>query len=174
MTGVICVQSLAIHRDQKEINSLLCNIDMMAGTIDGLNAENKMLQEIPPVEVEHTVYVYDPKPEFTFTDEELLMMAGVVHAEAGNQDLLGRRLVADVILNRIENNRFPNTVKGVIYQNGQFSRPATKIDNEDMQAVIMECQKRIDTNVLWFRTRRYHNIGDPIYQHGAHYFSGAL
>jgi hypothetical protein len=172
--GIICAESLAIHRDQTQINSLLCNIDVMAGTIDHLNAENKALQEIPPVEVEHTVYVYDPQPEFTFTEEEMMIMAGVVHAEAGNQDLLGRRLVADVILNRIENARFPDTVYGVIYQSGQFSRPATKIDNEDMQAVMMECQKRVDTNVLWFRTKQYHKIGDPIYQHGAHYFSGEI
>ena len=45
----------------------------------------------------------------------------IVHAEANNQDLTGKKLVADVVLNRVHDPRFPNTIEGVIFQPYQFS-----------------------------------------------------
>ena len=109
--------------------------------------------------------------EFTLTEEEMELLAKLVHAEAGNQDQVGKRLVVDVVLNRMLDKSFPSTVGGVIYQSGQFTRPATFYTESDMQAVIDECEKRIDTEILWFRTGNYHNVGVPAYLHGAHYFS---
>lgn len=128
--------------------------------------------EIIEVEVEkEKIVTVTIEPEFRFTDEEMELMAGVVHAEAGNQDMIGRRLVADVILNRVVNPDFPNTVSEVVYQQNQFAAPMN-YTMEDMSAVELECQKRIDSDVLWFRTGHYHDCGEALYQHGAHYFSG--
>lgn len=45
----------------------------------------------------------------------------IVEAEAGDQDLRGRRLVANVILNRVKSKQFPNTVKKVVFAPRQFS-----------------------------------------------------
>lgn len=45
----------------------------------------------------------------------------IVEAEAGDQDLRGRRLVANVVLNRVKSRKFPNTVKGVVFAHRQFS-----------------------------------------------------
>lgn len=45
----------------------------------------------------------------------------IVEAEAGDQNLKGRLLVANVILNRVKSKKFPNTVKGVVFAHGQFS-----------------------------------------------------
>lgn len=118
-----------------------------------------------------TVIIREQKPDFELTDEEMALLARIVHAEAGNQDQVGKRLVVDVILNRVEDEAFPNTVGGVIYQSGQFTAPAGYYTESDMQAVIEECERRIDKEILWFRTGTYHNIGVPAYQHGAHYFS---
>ena len=109
--------------------------------------------------------------EFTLDEDEMELLAKLVHAEAGNQDQVGKRLVVDVVLNRMMDSSFPDTIGGVIYQSGQFTRPATFYTESDMQAVIEECQRRIDTEILWFRTGTYHNVGTPAYQHGAHYFS---
>lgn len=47
---------------------------------------------------------------------EMAMLAQLVQAEAGNQDLTGKRLVADVVLNRVESEQFPNTIREVIFQ----------------------------------------------------------
>lgn len=109
--------------------------------------------------------------EFTLTPDEMELLARIVHAEAGNQDMVGKRLVVDVVLNRMVDSKFPNTIGGVIYQIGQFTKPSATYTDSDMEAVILECERRIDTEILWFRTGSYHNVGTPAYQHGAHYFS---
>lgn len=53
--------------------------------------------------------------------EERTILERIVEAEAGDQDLKGRILVANVILNRVKSKRFPNTVKGVVFAHNQFS-----------------------------------------------------
>lgn len=42
-------------------------------------------------------------------------------AEAEGEAEYGKALVMNVIFNRVESNKFPNTVTGVIYQPGQFA-----------------------------------------------------
>lgn len=66
---------------------------------------------------------------------------------------------------------FLNDISGVVYQPNQFASP-TEYTMDDMAAVELECQKRIDTDVLWFRTGYFHSHGTALYQHRAHYFSG--
>lgn len=53
------------------------------------------------------------------TDAELLMK--VAMAEGGNQGEDGQWLIMSVILNRVESEEFPNTIKEVVYQDHQFS-----------------------------------------------------
>lgn len=52
---------------------------------------------------------------------EMDMIAKIVESEDGNQDLIGRRLVAAVVMNRVDDPRFPGTVAEVICQPGQFA-----------------------------------------------------
>lgn len=113
----------------------------------------------------------EPQPETLMTDADKELLAQVVHAEAGNQDDIGRRLVADVVLNRMDSSRFPDTVEEVISQDNQF-KTGLKYTDADMDAVEAELQSRLDHNVIWFRTGSYHKIGNQLYQHGDHYFSG--
>ncbi len=52
----------------------------------------------------------------TLSDEDYEALCRIVHCEAGNQDAVGKILVANVILNRVDNERFPNSVKEVVFQ----------------------------------------------------------
>lgn len=45
----------------------------------------------------------------------------IVQAEAADEPLEGKILVANVVLNRVLSGRFPNSVTGVVFQEGQFS-----------------------------------------------------
>lgn len=45
----------------------------------------------------------------------------IVEAEAGNQTIRGRQMVANVILNRVQSKKFPDTVKEVVFAHRQFS-----------------------------------------------------
>lgn len=106
----------------------------------------------------------------TYDDYEIALMAKVVRAEAGNQDDVGKRLVVDCILNRLDSDNFPNTIKGVIEQKNQFeSYPWYTQD--DWDAVADEIVDRTDDEIVFFRTDRYSTHGEPAYQYGDHYFS---
>ncbi len=56
---------------------------------------------------------------FVSADYELL--ARIISAEARGESYLGQVAVGAVVLNRVEHPSFPDTVSGVVYQNGAFS-----------------------------------------------------
>jgi len=75
------------------------------------------------------------------TEEEYNILLHIVAAEAGGCDVYGQILVANVIFNRVNNNRFPDTIEEVVFQKNQFS-PATsgtlwgvKITDRTVEAV---------------------------------------
>lgn len=47
---------------------------------------------------------------------ELDSLQRIVESEAGNEDIMGRILVANVVLNRYHSELFPNTIEGVVTQ----------------------------------------------------------
>lgn len=66
----------------------------------------------------------EPEVEPTYTEEELFYMAAAIYNEAGS-DLCSddtRRLVGYVILNRVNDSRFPDSIKGVLEQKRQYGR----------------------------------------------------
>lgn len=56
---------------------------------------------------------------YSSADYELL--ARIISAEARGEEYIGQVAVGAVVLNRIEHPSFPDTVTGVVYQNGAFS-----------------------------------------------------
>lgn len=112
---------------------------------------------------------------------EMEMLAQLVQAEAGNQDLTGKRLVADVVLNRVESEKFPNTIEEVIFQKNPvqfgvtvdeaFEKAKSEISEECFEAVRMEWERdtRLYKEVLYFNT--VHENGKNPFKHGDHWFS---
>jgi N-acetylmuramoyl-L-alanine amidase len=74
------------------------------------------------------------------TASEKDLLARLVRAEAESEPYSGKVAVATVVLNRVDNETFPNNIHDVIYQSGQFSpvsngqinKPA---DSESVRAV---------------------------------------
>lgn len=56
-----------------------------------------------------------------YSDEDIRILTTTVFHEAGHTTEQLRQYVAQVVLNRVEDSRFPDTVKGVITQPGQCS-----------------------------------------------------
>ncbi len=54
-------------------------------------------------------------------DEEYEVLTRIVEAEASGEGLEGKRLVANVIINRMKCEKFPDTITGVVFQKNQFS-----------------------------------------------------
>ncbi|MFT9599125.1 cell wall hydrolase [Mesobacillus sp.] len=85
-------------------------------------------------------------------EEEVRLLARLVHAEAKGEPYEGKVAVAEVVLNRVEHEQFPDTVKEVIYQrnafqpvqNGAINKPAGE---EAIKAVedALENENNIDS-----------------------------
>ena len=58
------------------------------------------------------------------SEEDLELLAKIIHVEAGHEGIEGRIAVGNVVLNRVNDSRFPDTIRDVIYQPNQFP-PAT-------------------------------------------------
>ena len=58
---------------------------------------------------------------YSTSDEETLILAALIQAEAANQGDAGRLAVGSVVMNRVASSKFPNTVSGVVYASGQFA-----------------------------------------------------
>lgn len=67
-----------------------------------------------------------PAPK-TYAQSDLDLLARVVYAEAGSDWCSDEMqlLVANVVINRMHDSRFPNTLRGVIYQRGQYQSAHT-------------------------------------------------
>lgn len=108
---------------------------------------------------------------------ELELLACCVEAEAGNQGLVGKQMVAAVILNRVDSPRFPNTITEVItaphqftvYGNGMMAN--TVPSEETYEAVRLELETRAYPDIAYFRTGCYPSSGTPWGVYKAHYFS---
>lgn len=60
---------------------------------------------------------YDYK---NFNAEEMEILASIINAEARGESYQGKVAVGAVIINRVYHPSFPNTIKDVVYQSGQF------------------------------------------------------
>ncbi|WP_322172976.1 cell wall hydrolase [Acutalibacter caecimuris] len=62
------------------------------------------------------------KPKPTYTEEDLDLLARIINAEAGCDWMPDwvQRMVGSVVLNRVNSVHFPNTIRDVIYQPGQY------------------------------------------------------
>lgn len=58
-----------------------------------------------------------------WSDEELELLARLIYCEAGSDEISDehQQLVAQVVINRVNDDRFPNTISEVIYQKGQYA-----------------------------------------------------
>lgn len=61
------------------------------------------------------------KAKKKYTASELRYMTAIIYCEARGESYQGKKAVGIVVMNRVRSNQFPNSVKKVIYQSGQFS-----------------------------------------------------
>lgn len=57
--------------------------------------------------------------------DEVLLLAALIQAEAGNQPYEGQLAVGAVVMNRVKSGAYPNSIQGVISAPGQFGPAAT-------------------------------------------------
>ena len=134
----------------------------------------------PVIEIKELTYTEDPTEEEIEEEirfDEMGLIAQLVMAEAGNQDLTGKRYVVDVVLNRVDSDDFPNTVEEVIFQenqfsvieNGAFDEAGWTITEECYEAVKLEYEERLNYDILYF-SRGPSKYASNHFKHQDHWF----
>ena len=75
--------------------------------------------------------------EVTYTKAQVRLLASLIYCESSNQPYAGKLAVGIVVMNRVRSGKYPDTLKGVIYQryqfgparNGSLARALEKYDN---------------------------------------------
>ena len=114
------------------------------------------------------------------SDRELL--AAIIYCEAGNQSHTGKVAVGNVVMNRVNSAKFPNSISSVVYQRGQFSPAGSGWLNRVLKrgSVPADCYAAADEALagskpvggsVFFMRRELHSSGTII---GAHCFWGMM
>lgn len=111
--------------------------------------------------------------------EEYLEFSRLIEAEASSEDLYGKSLVADVVVNRVYSDIFPNTLSEVINDPGQFDPVENKYINYAVPTHDAKCAAMRALNgeggslgALYFQKSAAEQWGDKVFllRYGNHSF----
>ena len=92
-------------------------VEKTAEDIPDVHTQLVPIENINPAVEEDT----DSSMSRDWDAEESYLLAKIAMAEAEGEDIEGKAHVIMVVLNRVADNRFPNTIHDVIYQKNQFT-----------------------------------------------------
>jgi len=110
--------------------------------------------------------------------EDEILLARLIYAEASATNEEDMYAVGTVVMNRVESDRFPNTLEGVIYQKGQyactFNGGSKKFNSEvpdrvkEIAREILEGKRTLPENVIF---QAQFKQGKGVYKKiGVHYY----
>lgn len=134
-----------------------------------------------------TIEPENPYPKFSYSKdwgaEDSYLLAKIAMAEAEGESIQGKTLVILVVLNRVHNEDFPNTIQDVIFEenqftpviNGRFNKVEPDTDCWEAVQVVMEAQYDYSGGALYFEScddaDNWHSRNlDFLYQCGNHKF----
>ena len=155
-------------------------IKTAAQAIDNAETQKEEAPKEKTIEISgDTAYVY-MGDDLLYSYDSYELLCACTEAEAADEPYDGKRMVVDVILNRVDTKGFPDTVYGVItqpyrftsYWNGAISwREEIGIQNETREAVKQEISERGYPGLYYFQEGGYSVYGTPWKAVGNHYFS---
>ena len=143
-------------------------------------------RRIEVLSCQRDLWVYD------IADKDYEILLKIVEAEAGGEDETGKLLVANVVLNRVESSKFPDTVEEVVFQNEGGCYQFSPIENGRYESVCVSEEtyvavdralkgEDLSKGALYFVSEKYadpeslkwfHTKLTLLYSHGGHNFYG--
>lgn len=114
------------------VMAAVVRIVAMAGTersckeeIESVTEELPVLKEESPVQQIQQAEIEEAEapqePLYAWTEENEYMLMKIAMAEMESESIESKALVIRIVLNRVESDSFPNTIKEVLYQKNQFT-----------------------------------------------------
>ena len=110
--GWICID---YNGDDGYVSADYVNLDFLIDTGETI-AEIKAREEAEREAKRHVNY-----GEYTTDADTLLLLAALIHCEAGGEPYEGQVAVGAVVMNRVRSPAYPDSIHGVIYASGQFT-----------------------------------------------------
>ena len=172
------------------------------GTLDYEKEENgQALEEndlaeptlqVRMLEREDSAAAVSDSTQLSISGADYQVLLKIVEAEAGSEDLNGRILVANVVLNRVKSELFPDCVTDVVYQhsNGVYQFSPVKNGTIDTVSISEETKQAVELaldgmdlskGALYFAARNAANEKNMrwfdthlvrLFAHGGHEFFG--
>lgn len=97
---------------------IICEINTQDNAVEINEAPpiNRLSEALDATETAQTVY-----GGITLTQEETDLLRAILALESQGEGLTGQKAVVEVIFNRILSDKWPDDLKSVIYQRGQFA-----------------------------------------------------
>ena len=120
------------------------------GTVKGLKSGSSVIT-VKSV-ADNSIYaMINVKVKNRYTKSQLRLLSSIIYSEAGGENYAGKKAVGIVVMNRVRSKQFPNTVKKVIYQRGQFgpatngslNRSLTLYDNGRLNSKCIKAAKEV-------------------------------
>ena len=125
----------AVTADIKTVQTKLKKWGYYTGAVDGINgpktiAAVKAFQKkygltqdgiVGPLTAAKMGITLTQSSSSGYNSNDRYLLAKIVYAEARGESYTGQVAIAAVVLNRVKDSRFPNTVSGVIYQPWAFT-----------------------------------------------------
>ena len=111
--------------------SLFFTVGVAKGEVSG---EAYVVSILPQMEI---------KRECLYTEEEMVMAEYIIQQEVRGASIEHKKIIAQVILNRVKNDAFPDNVYDVLFQKGQFTSAQNYINkkyppDEDTKRAVYE------------------------------------
>jgi len=149
-------KSMKLHNNDPEPSAEAQPTDILAYSLE--------LEEIGEViEIKENTPINRQVDPGSYTEEELYLLAQITYAEGKGQSTDGYKAIASVIYNRLQSNKFPDTVESVCYQSGQFSvihlsgfsssEPSERC-MEAVKSVFVNGEVTLPPDIMFFKSSR--------------------
>lgn len=88
---------------------------------DTKDDDQKLVTQKPVVATSSESQIHSRGLGRLVSKEEVELLSRVIYGEARGEDFSGQVAVGAVVLNRVNDPRFPKTIRGVVYQSGAFT-----------------------------------------------------
>lgn len=97
------------------------SVTVLAAVMDPGTPVAAQVVRVPTVSVVEPVDCIDCYVPEGWNEEERYMLLKIAMAEAEGEDTAGKALVMCVVLNRVESIQFPDTIRDVVFDDGEFT-----------------------------------------------------
>lgn len=148
LKNALANKEVLLNLELDSTSSALSNVTdkLAAAKEEAKKAEAALREEVTPTPPSNDTASNDSttsdSADFTFSASasDIELFAALIECEAGSTNYEGMLAVASVVMNRVKNRYYPDTIRGVIFQSGQFTPVASgKVDTVLSRGVKSVC-----------------------------------